>query len=457
MEERRLPTAFIDAMQKQMGSDAEGLFHAITGSVSPVSIRINPKKWHQEAPADRVPWCETGYYLPERPAFTLDPLFHAGCYYVQEASSMFLERIIKTYIKEPSVVLDLCAAPGGKSTLALSCLPPGSLLVSNEPIRSRANILMENMVKWGYPNSVVTCNYAPDFEYLGELFDVVIADVPCSGEGMFRKDSVAIEEWSESNVWMCQKRQREIVSGIWSCLKPGGILIYSTCTYNVHEDEENVEWICEELGGRCLPVDTESAWGIIGNQLGHPAYPCYHFFPHQTRGEGFFACVLMKDSTSESRSSPVPKKDKKKAKSNAKSPLSPGNYLQQAEAYELTENDGVFTAFPKNHSHLLGLLQRRLHLLHHGIVLGEMKGKKICPSHSLAMSTALLPHSFPTVEVDIPTALSYLRRESLTLDTSVPRGYVLLTHQGTPLGFANNLGSRANNLYPEYWKIRQRE
>ncbi len=457
MEERRLPTAFIDAMQKQMGSDAKGLLQAITDSDSPVSIRINPKKWREETPTDSVPWCDTGYYLPERPSFTLDPLFHAGCYYVQEASSMFLERILKTYVKVPSVVLDLCAAPGGKSTLAHSCLPEGSLLVSNEPIRPRANILMENIVKWGYPNSVVTCNYAPDFQYLGQLFDVVIADVPCSGEGMFRKDVDSISEWSDRTVAMCQRRQREIVSGIWPCLKPGGILIYSTCTYNVHEDEENAAWICDELGGCCLPVETVSSWGVSGNLTDNPSHPCYHFFPHKARGEGFFACVVMKDGDTLQGSSSRQRKDKKKVKSKSKSSIDFSDLIVNAEAYEIEEAGGIYRAFPSLYNPLLGILRRRLQVLHSGIELGEMKGKKFIPSHTLAMSTALHPQGFATAEIDRDTALSYLRREGITLDTAQAHGYVLLTHQGVPLGFVNNLGPRANNLYPEYWKIRQRE
>ncbi|MBR3092649.1 MAG: RsmF rRNA methyltransferase first C-terminal domain-containing protein [Bacteroidaceae bacterium] len=457
-EKTRLPMAFIDAMHQQMEKcEADGLIHAITDSESPVSIRINPMKWQRAMTDERVPWCETGFYLPKRPAFTFDPMFHAGCYYVQEASSMFLERILKQYVKEPSVVLDLCAAPGGKSTLALSCLPEGSLLVSNDPVRSRANILMENIIKWGYPNSVVTSNYAPDFQYLGELFDVVVADVPCSGEGMFRKDPTAIDEWSESNVSMCQKRQREIVGAIWSCLKPGGILVYSTCTYNIHEDEENLEWICGELGGRCLPVGTDETWGITGNLLSGTAMPCYHFFPHKAKGEGFFACVVMKDESTGNRPFSRTKKDKKKGKSSPKAGLDLTKFIKNADEYALLESDGVFSAFPKAYSLLLEHLQQGLHILHHGIELGEMKGKKICPSHSLAMSLLLHPDFCPSAELDHATSLAYLRREAIRLDASMAQGYVLITHQGIPLGFVNNLGNRSNNLYPEYWKIRQRE
>ena len=458
MAEIHLPNDFINEMRSQLElREADALLHAITATTSPVSIRINPEKWKKDTLSERVPWCETGYYLPERPSFTFDPLFHAGCYYVQEASSMFVERILKECVKTPSLVLDLCAAPGGKSTLALSCLPQGSLLVSNEPIRPRANILMENMVKWGCPNSVVTCNYASDFQYLGELFDVVIADVPCSGEGMFRKDTGSISEWSMENVKMCQRRQREIVGDIWRCLKPGGVLIYSTCTYNTHEDEENLEWICNELGGRCLPIGTEPSWGISGNLLDGSSLPCYHFFPHKSRGEGFFAAAVVKEESTGEQSGQSRKRDKKKAKPVVGKGFEWKRLLKSPESYELREADGVFSAFPQAFSQLLDRFMQGLHILHHGVELGEMKGKKFCPSHTLAMSTALLPDAFATAEIDHATSIAYLRRESIVLDSDTPRGYVLLTHEGVPLGFVNNLGNRANNLYPEHWKIRQRE
>lgn len=370
---------------------------------------------------------------------------------------MFVERILKEYVKEKALVLDLCAAPGGKATLALSVLPEGSLLIANEPVRSRANILMENIVKWGYPNSVVTCNYARDFQFLGEVFDVVIADVPCSGEGMFRKDAGAIAEWSVSNVTTCQKRQREIVADIWRCLKPGGLLVYSTCTYNIYENEENVDWICHELGGRCLPVSTEPSWGVTGNLLGNSGQPCYHFFPHKTRGEGFFACAILKEEGSDTRSVFRAGKDKGKKGKASKAPVRLDEMLLDAMDYELHEEGDVFWCFPREYSALSAMLQHRLLILHQGIMLGEMKGKKFCPSHHLAMSTQLGSRSLATAEIDRDTAISYLRKEALVLDGSVAKGYVLLTHQGVPIGFVNNLGNRANNLYPEYWKIRQRE
>ena len=257
-----LPVDFINRTRDLLGEEQFAAFCEALSKESPVSIRVNRLKTDAVPEGGhRVPWCDTGYYLSSRPAFTFDPLFHAGCYYVQEASSMFLEQVLKQYVHEPVVMLDLCAAPGGKSTLARSVLPEGSLLVANEVMRNRVQVLAENVTKWGHPDTVVLNNDPADFAQLGELFDVILTDVPCSGEGMFRKDPVAVEEWSKENVALCWQRQRRIVSDIWPCLKPGGLLIYSTCTYNREENEDNVAWIAEELGAEMLPVEVQPEWG----------------------------------------------------------------------------------------------------------------------------------------------------------------------------------------------------
>ena len=256
---KSLPTDFISAMQQLLGADeAQRLFDELTRD--PVgSIRLNPQsaaQGHSFPQSERVPWCETGYYLAERPLFTLDPLFHAGAYYVQEAASMLLEQVMKQHLgEEPVALLDLSAAPGGKSTHARALLPEGSLLVSNEVMKARAQVLAENLTKWGHPDVVVTRSDPSDYGQLTEAFDVILTDVPCSGEGMFRKDEGAVADWSLENVELCSQRQRRIVADVWPALKGGRLLIYSTCTYNRKEDEENVAWICSELGGEALPVE----------------------------------------------------------------------------------------------------------------------------------------------------------------------------------------------------------
>ena len=286
-----LPIDFITRTRVLLGDEYAALEKALMADV-PVSIRINPKKSDKRPEATPVPWSQLGYYLPERLSFTFDPLFQNGTYYVQEASSMFLEQAIRTYVQEPVACLDLCAAPGGKSTHLLSLLPEGSVLVSNEVIRSRSYILAENIQKWGYPNHVVTNNDPAEVGELTHLFDVIVTDVPCSGEGMFRKDTDSTGEWSVANVELCASRQRRILHDIWNALKPGGLLVYSTCTYNTEEDEENIQYIIDELGAEPLSIPIDDAWGVCG-ALKY-ANPVYRFFPHRTRGEGFFLAALRK-------------------------------------------------------------------------------------------------------------------------------------------------------------------
>ncbi|MBR5326296.1 MAG: hypothetical protein IKU49_07405 [Prevotella sp.] len=308
-----LPEDFIREMRRVMGEDRWNRFLEAFNEDAPTSIRLNPKTSKHRGTVPRVssvadytgtvpsvqqvPWCPEGFYLPGRPQFTFDPLFHAGCYYVQEASSMFITHVLRQFIKEPMTMLDLCAAPGGKSTAAITVLPEGSTLTSNEPIRSRYQILEENITKWGYANCSVTNLFPRDFRKKNEEFDVILCDVPCSGEGMFRKDPNAISEWSLQNVEKCWRLQREIVADAWECLNPGGILIYSTCTYNTKENEENVRFFMEEYDAEILSVPTESSWGITGSLLEGFDAPVYRFIPGFTRGEGLFMAVLRKKGT----------------------------------------------------------------------------------------------------------------------------------------------------------------
>ena len=276
-----------------MGEERLNRFLEALDEESPTSIRMNPSKGSLTV-GESVPWCPEGYYLEGRPQFTFDPLFHAGCYYVQEAASMFVSHILRQFVKEPVTMLDLCAAPGGKSTAARTVLPEGSLLVSNEPIATRAQILLENITKWGWKDCIVTNNYPRDYRKAKTCFDVILCDVPCSGEGMFRKDPGAISEWSLQNVEKCWRLQREIVADAWECLVPGGLLIYGTCTYNIKENEENVRWIMEEYDAEMLEVPTDPSWGITGSLLEGFSAPVYRFIPGFTKSEGLFICALRK-------------------------------------------------------------------------------------------------------------------------------------------------------------------
>ena len=449
-----LPQAFIERTRHLLGETQYPQFEEALQTEIPVSIRPNPAKCQAEAEGEPIPWASSGMYLKTRPTFTFDPLFHAGCYYVQEASSMFVEKVLREYVKEPVVMLDLCAAPGGKSTLCRSVLPEGSLLVANEVMRNRSQILAENLMKWGHPEVVVTNNDPVDFTDLTHLFDVILTDVPCSGEGMFRKDQVAVDEWSLENVDVCWKRQRRILNDIWPALKPGGLLIYSTCTFNCEEDEDNVAWIARELGAEILSVPVEESWGITGNLAGKD-FPVYRFLPHCTKGEGFFLAVLRKHEGEVDRSEKKKKgKDTKGKALQLVVPKEVKSWLKEAGRFEYTVKETSLHAFPKAFSDVYALLEQHVKVIHAGVTIGEWKGKDLVPHHSLAMSTALEEGVFPRTELTYEQAIAYLRKEGLVLDASVPRGYVLVTYQQVPLGFVKNIGNRANNLYPQEWRIR---
>ena len=420
----QLPKEFEEYTRSLMGEELYSKLISGLAATPPVSIRLNPFKVAKDAYLEDeeqlnglqltpVPWAKDGYLLSERPSFTLDPLFHAGAYYVQEASSMFLDFIIRQLVKEPVTMLDLCAAPGGKTTCAMAALPEGSILYSNEPIRTRANILAENVMKFGHPDIIVTNNYAKDYAKAKKTFDVILTDVPCSGEGMFRKDPNAINEWSTSNVDSCWKIQRSIVEDIWQCLKPGGILIYSTCTFNAHEDEENVQWIIDNLGADPIALEgVKEEWNITGALKGN--LPVYRFIPGKTKGEGLFMAVMRKKGEPTQGSTPTILKKERK----------------------------------------ISMKEKGLKVMTHGINPPTQKGKKTIPDISLALAINQKENDYPHVDVDRQTAINYLRREAITLPADTPRGIVTITYEGLGLGFANNIGNRANNLYPQEWRIK---
>jgi len=298
-----LPEDFIRNTRAMMGDRRFDRYMAAFDEPVPVSIRLNPQKSRHMTVdgGEPVGWCPEGYYLDRRPAFTFDPLLHAGAYYVQEAASMFVSHVLRQYVDRPVSVLDLCAAPGGKSTATIASLPEGSTLCANEPDRRRCSILEENIAKWGYAGCTVTNRYPRDFRCEGCRYDVVICDVPCSGEGMFRRDAATIGEWSLQNVGKCWRLQRDIVGDAWQCLAPGGLMVYSTCTFNTLENEENILWMLRTFDdARVLPVDTLAEWHITGSLLDGFREPVYRFFPGVTRSEGLFVCVLRKEGFSRS-------------------------------------------------------------------------------------------------------------------------------------------------------------
>lgn len=443
-----LPNEFTTYTRQLMGED---LFHILQEGLSgeaPTSIRVNPFKATLPEDADSVPWCQEGLYLTSRPAFTFDPALHAGLYYVQEAASMFVCEVVRQLIDKPVTMLDLCAAPGGKSTALRSVLPKGSLLFTNEPVKNRASILKENIIKFGHPDVIVTNNFPRDYRKAGLMFDAILADVPCSGEGMFRKDPGSIEEWSIQNVEKCRVLQRSIVEDIWPCLQPGGILIYSTCTFNAHEDEENASWIAEQLGAEFITLDIPEEWHITGSLV--DSIPVYRFIPGKTRGEGLFLTVLRKKGTQENNRKAA-KYDQKEHCNNNVHDLTT-QWLNGSFSC-ITEKD-FLRAIPTTWTSLYNNVKSKLHILHAGVGLGTIKGKAVVPDASLALSTSLRADAFPTAELSYLDAIRFLRREPVELPQECPRGFVVVTYMGHPLGFEKNLGTRANNLYPQEWKIK---
>ncbi len=446
----KLPQDFIDRTKPLMGDQWDEFVSSLQAE-TPTSIRLNGNKTKHSNLASQVPWCADAYYLDKRPQFTFDPLFHMGGYYVQEASSMFVKQAVSQLIAGDVRVLDLCAAPGGKSTLLSSSISENSLLVSNEIIRSRANILSENLMKWGNPNHVVSNNRPEDFSQLKHFFDLILVDAPCSGEGMFRKDTQAIEEWSEANVLLCAKRQKEILTSVWNALKPGGYLCYSTCTYNREENEEIVAWLSSEFDAVGKSLEIDESWNITVSEVN--GADTYHFYPHRTKGEGFFLAVLQKNEDEAIDAKIFKQKKDKKVKKIAPVSAEYKKYLLQQEEFVLSAEDSFIHAIPSHLEADIEILKQHLKLLSYGICMGQMKGRDFIPHQSLALSKSLNKESFETCEVDWNTAISYLRSEAITLSNS-SKGYILLTYRGMPLGFVKNLGNRANNLYPNEWRIR---
>ena len=389
-----LPVLFTEYTRQLMGEERFERYLQSFEEDVPVSIRLNPRKsgeWKVES-GERIDWCRNGYYLKQRPNFTFDPLFHAGCYYVQEAASMFLDEVLrqKLSIVNCQLSIDFCAAPGGKSTLLRSALPDNCVLYSNEPVRQRASILLENVEKWGYPNHIVTNAYPRDYRKAKMKFDLILCDVPCSGEGMFRKDPATIGEWSPQNVEKCWQLQRDIISDAWTCLNDGGLLIYSTCTFNTKENEENIRWILSEFDdAEVLPIETKPEWNITGSLLEGFTEPVYRFIPGISRGEGLFLCALRKANHGD-----CPRCEKR--------------------------------------SGLQGDCPRDLHPLKAETIEGNL----------------------PQADLSYPDAMKFLRGEALVLPADTPRGIVEVCFMGHALGQVKNIGSRANNLYPKPWRIK---
>jgi 16S rRNA C967 or C1407 C5-methylase (RsmB/RsmF family)/NOL1/NOP2/fmu family ribosome biogenesis protein len=450
-----LPPALLQSLKSLPDFDMDGFIDVHLAHRPPVSIRFNPQKMTGGPGvfegAEPIPWAGAGYYLPQRPAFAQDPLWHAGAYYVQEASSMILEAVWQQYLAGdgPSrVVLDLCAAPGGKSTHLLSLLRPQDMLISNEVIANRVTVLLENITRWGHANVVVTQNDPSAFGRMPHVADVMVVDAPCSGSGLFRRDPEAMQEWSAEAVQHCSLRQQRILADAWDALKPGGILVYTTCSYSPAENEQIVDWISENYPVAVLPLYMMPAWGIESSFTPVHRHPCYRFYPHKVKGEGFFLSVLQKkDGAVLAAQKGTKMASQEKLPPHVLSPwVNPDaalmHYLYKEKIYLMPP--AVYAFYLTWH--------KVLNIRKAGVCAGQWLRNGLQPDHALAMSQ-LLHANVPRVELSKEDSLDYLRKAAIAMPAA-PTGWLVPAYQGLVLGWAKNLGNRINNYYPKEHKLR---
>ncbi|MBR2162781.1 MAG: rRNA cytosine-C5-methyltransferase [Bacteroidales bacterium] len=443
-------------LEEAIGSDNALVAFSAFEEPAKVAVRVNPFKKGRGFDGQEVPWNPHGTILPERPSFTLDPDLHGGAYYVQDSSSMFVGHVFRELVSRevcpdsrPVRVLDLCAAPGGKSTdLAASLrelFGDRFVLVSNEIMKQRAAVLSENMAVWGDPNVVVTSDDPEAFAGLPGFFDVVVADVPCSGEGMFRKDEEAQKQWSEANVALCEARQKRIIADMWPCLKKGGLLIYSTCTFNRYENDGNASWIADELGAGHMHIDVSRFKGIIETEVG------YSLVPGHVEGEGQYCAALRKTSEDDAV---VPDSSRREKSGRRPAAVIPESLKKLFTVdVDLLQKGDMVIARPSGIASDVAVLSSALHVLSSGCAVGVFKGQTLVPDADLALSIAFRQDSYPVADVDRHTALAFLHKDAITLPDS-EKGYVVVRYEGLPLGFVKNLGNRCNNLHPQGRRIR---
>jgi 16S rRNA C967 or C1407 C5-methylase (RsmB/RsmF family)/NOL1/NOP2/fmu family ribosome biogenesis protein len=442
------PERFINRIHHQRYIDPDNLLKALEAE-SPVSIRMNRSKW-TGSPLRSIPvqWCSDGFYLGKRPKYTLDPLLHAGCYYPQEASGMFLEQVFKKVVpvNNDIRVLDLCGAPGGKATHLSTLIGEKGMLVANEVIRSRAYILEENIIKWGISNTIVTQNDPSVFGTLSGFFDMIVVDAPCSGEGMFR-DNVAVKEWSVENGFLCSERQKRILMDVWPALRENGILVYSTCTFNPGENEENIKWLLSKQEAESVKLDISQYKGIT--EIDYNGIYGYGFYPGKIIGEGLFISLIRKTG----KQSVISDQSKKSSENRiTKEERSIASDWTLFNTESLIKERNEIISFPGNREDY-DLLSKKLRLVSQGTKIFTEKQNKFLPSHELAMSVFLKKNMFPSIELDLGLALSFLRRDAIGR-ANLSLGWNLVSYKGIVLGLVNNIGKRLNNYYPVEWRIR---
>lgn len=455
MAGKDLPIALLNSLQLCEGFNRE-TFEAVHAAGEKVtSVRYNPAKGKPEQTAiaaewQAVPWCPDAYYLPQRPSFTLDPLFHAGTYYVQEASSMFLWEVVKQTVGQAQQqrVLDLCAAPGGKSTLLASYFSNG-LVVANEVIRTRSNILVENSIKWGKDNMVVTNNDPAHFQALPGYFDVMMVDAPCSGSGLFRKDPEAINEWSEDNVTLCSQRQQRILADVYPALKEDGVLIYSTCSYSMQEDEDILDWLMQQFSLESCAIEIQENWGIVPVVSRQHKAHGYRFYPDKVKGEGFFIAAFRKKESSTGTSF-VKKNTLLSAVTRQEAAIAANWLKDTAGLFLFKQKDSIIAVADKWREDII-TLQQSLHIRKAGVAVGEVKGKDLVPDHALALSLHV-KEEVQALDFSKEEALQYLRRKDVNAGDA-PKGWTLARYQHVNLGWVKVLPGRVNNYYPVEWRI----
>lgn len=448
-----LPAEFLSSLRDVTGFSGEAFIREHTNPVSVTSVRINPYKSDSEflslvfpgIEKLSVPWCSSGCYLSSRPSFTLDPLFHAGCYYVQEASSMFLEQFVKRAFPDYALgryrVLDLCAAPGGKAT-HLSALLPESLVVANEVIKTRVGILADNVTKWGKDNVVVTTNDAADFNQFQGYFDLLVIDAPCSGSGLFRRDPESVKEWSPDHVMLCSKRQQRIIRDSWAALKECGVLLYSTCSYALEENENILDWIGDHFEVEAITVPGIADWGIVETVSPKNKMTGYRFYPDRLKGEGFFMAGMRKKNNAE-ESIPGGVRAQRISRREGET-IAP--FLTNPDQYTGVHVRGEIAAFRKDYFEEWSRLMSVLQVKKAGIKLGRVIKNELVPSHELAANTAV-NRLLPAVELDYDDALQYLRKKDFLIDNAA-KGWNVVRFNGYNLGWIKVLQNRVNNYYP---------
>lgn len=449
-----LPEKFVERVLRELGSDEGGaLCQALEGE-SPVSVRLNAAKG-LAAPSRRpIGWSAGGYWLDVRPSFTLDPDFHAGRYYVQEASSQFVGHVVAACGgAEGARVLDLCAAPGGKTTLYSTLAGRGGLVVANEINRSRAAVLADNVRKWGLGNVAVTVNDPSQIARLEGWFDIVAVDAPCSGEGMFRKSEEARAEWSEANVAMCAERQRGILREAWRALRPGGSLLYSTCTFNVTENEGVLREFSAWADGQTEPaerVPVDTAWGIACGTEGD--FQTFRFYPHRIEGEGFFAAAVRKRAGAGERPR-MPKAQRNPvAWADRRAVQELNRWVTESEAMRFAAVGDTFYGYWLSQAEAVQMLSGVLNVIASGAEMGQLFKGVLKPAHALALFTGLNRAATAVCELSPEEALAYLRRSDVAAERFT-EGMNLVTAGDAALGFAKRIGRRCNNLYPNSLRI----